>query len=268
VTAAATLTDLVAPLREDPAHAAVLLDIDGTLAPIVRHAEDAAVPEATRALLIDVGRRYGLVACVTGRRATTARRIVSIGSLAYVGSHGGELLRPGAAGPEIAPELVEWSRRVREFALEEETTQVRRARLRLEDKGPIWGFHWRGAPDEDIAHAAAVEIATHAEQEGLHVHWGRKVLEIRPPVPVDKGQGVRSLLNGSTMTTALYCGDDNTDLDAFRAMDELVEEGTLQCAIRVGVRSEEGPSAIVERADAVLDGPGEVRDLLRALLKD
>src|SRR5206468_6177760 len=103
------------PLRADPARSGVLLDVDGTLAPIVRHAEDAHVPEPTRGPLIAIAKRYGLVACVTGRQATTARRIVSLGSITYVGNHGAEILRGGQTTPEIAPELEEWRRRIRAF---------------------------------------------------------------------------------------------------------------------------------------------------------
>ena len=94
----------------------ILLDIDGTLAPIVRHADDAHVPEATRAVLIEVSRRYKVVGCISGRRAATARQIVAIGTIAYVGNHGGELLRPGATRPEVDPELEAWAGRVRDFA--------------------------------------------------------------------------------------------------------------------------------------------------------
>src|SRR3954468_7593047 len=101
VSRAATLDEALAPLLADPSRAAVLLDVDGTLAPIVRHADDAHVPEPTRAPLIAIARRYGLVACVSGRRAATARRIVAIGSITYVGNHGGELLRPGQRAPEL-----------------------------------------------------------------------------------------------------------------------------------------------------------------------
>src|SRR5215210_7932984 len=78
VSAAATLGDLLSPVRADPAGAAVLLDVDGTLAPIVRHAADASVPEPTRVRLIEIAKRYGLLGCVTGRRAADARRMVSI----------------------------------------------------------------------------------------------------------------------------------------------------------------------------------------------
>jgi trehalose 6-phosphate phosphatase len=260
------------PLRADPAHSAVLLDIDGTLAPIVRHAADAHVPEATRTLLIEISRRYGLVGCVSGRRAATARQIVSIGSIAYVGNHGGEMLRPGATRAELDPELSAWSERVRAFAARAYTPEVHRARVRSEDKEAIAGFHWRGAPDEDGAAALVREIARKAEEEGFVVHWGRKVLEVRPPVALDKGLGITALLrsaagDGSRVGSALYAGDDTTDLDAFRALRALVQDGTLARAVCVAVGSEETPPALAAAADVVIDGQSGVRGLLEALLQ-
>jgi trehalose 6-phosphate phosphatase len=87
---AATLVELLQPLRDAPERSAVLLDVDGVLAPIVQQPDDAHMPETTRRPLIDVARRYGVVACVSGRRASDARRIVSLGSIAYLGSHGSD----------------------------------------------------------------------------------------------------------------------------------------------------------------------------------
>lgn len=273
VSPAATLVEALEPLRSDPAHAAVLLDIDGTLAPIVRHAADAHVPEATRTLLIEISKRYRLVGCVSGRRAAIARQIVAIGSIAYVGNHGGELLRPGATRPELDPELTAWSARVREFARRAYTPELQRARVRSEDKDAIAAFHWRGAPDEQAAATLMRAIAERAEQEGFVVHWGRMVLEVRPPVALDKGLGVSALLqgaidanNGPPVKCALYVGDDSTDVDAFRALGELVRAGTLELAVRVAVGSEETPPELAEQADLVIDGQGSVRGLLEALL--
>jgi trehalose 6-phosphate phosphatase len=266
VTAAATLAEQLAPLRADPERSAVLLDVDGTLAPIVRHADDATVPEAVRGVLIQVAKRYGVVACVTGRRATDARRIVSIGSIAYVGAHGGELLRPGSVQPEVDRTLEEWTRRVQEFAREADTAELSRVRVRLEDKSSIVAFHWRGAPDEDIARAAVDELANRAEAVGLTTHWARKVLEVRPPVRMDKGIGIRRLLREADVRAALYAGDDATDLDAFAALTEMAEQGRIETVVLAGVASDEAPPEIVERADVVLDGPGDVRALLEALL--
>jgi trehalose 6-phosphate phosphatase len=266
VTTAATLAEQLAPLRADPARSAVLLDVDGTLAPIVRHADDATVPEAVRGLLIGVAKRYGVVACVSGRRASDARRIVSIGSIAYVGAHGGELLRPGTVQPEVDRALEEWTHRVQDFAREADNAQLSRLRVRLEDKSSIVAFHWRGTPDEEAARAAVDALANRAEAVGLSTHWGRKVLEVRPPVKMDKGIGIRRLLREADVSAALYAGDDATDLDAFDALAELRSQGRLETAILVGVESEEGPPEIVGRADMVLAGPGEVRSLLEALL--
>jgi trehalose 6-phosphate phosphatase len=266
VSPAATLVEALEPLRSEPARAAVLLDIDGTLAPIVRHAADAHVPEATRALLIEIAKRYAVVGCVSGRRAATARQIVAIGTIAYVGNHGGELLRPGATRPELDPEVAAWAERVRQFAARAYTAEHQRIRVRSEDKDAIAAFHWRGAPDEAAAAAAVGEIARRALQEGLAVHWGRKVLEVRPPVGLDKGLGIAALLRRQPVATALYVGDDTTDLDAFRGLRSLVEAGTLTTAICAAVSSDEAPPELAAEADLLLDGTGGVRGLLEALL--
>ena len=266
VSPAATLVEALEPIRADPAHAAILLDIDGTLAPIVRHAADAHVPEATRTLLIEIAKRYEVVGCVSGRRASTARQIVSIGTIAYVGNHGGELLRPGASRPEVDDDLAAWTARVRDFAARAYTAEHQRIRVRSEDKDSIAAFHWRGAPDEEAAAAAVHEIAERAEAEGFAVHWGRKVLEVRPPVILDKGLGIEALLRGGPATSAVYVGDDTTDLDAFRGLRALVESGALRSAVCVAVASDEAPPDLAREADLTVDGPGGVRELLEALL--
>jgi trehalose 6-phosphate phosphatase len=262
------LPQALAPLRADPASAAILLDIDGTLAPIVEHAGDANVPEATRHLLIALARRYGMVACVSGRRAKEARAMVSIGTISYIGSHGAELLRAGWTEPVLDPVVEDWARRIQDFGREADTPDLRRSRVRLEDKGAIVGFHWRGAPDEDAARAAIDAIAARADKAGLRTHWGRKVLEVRPPVRIDKGAGVTAFLDGATLNAVLYVGDDSTDVDAFRALDQLAQAGQIDTVIKVGVISEDGPPEIAELADVTVEGTGAVRELLAMLIAD
>lgn len=266
VSPAATLVEALEPLRENPARAAVLLDIDGTLAPIVRHAADAHVPEATRTLLIEIAKRYRVVGCVSGRRAATARQMVAIGTIAYVGNHGGELLRPGTTSPEVDPDVAAWTARVREFAARAYTSEHQRIRVRNEDKGSIAAFHWRGAPDEDGAAVAVQRIARLAEKEGFATHWGRKVLEVRPPVAMDKGLGIGMLLRGTPVTAALYVGDDTTDLDAFRGLRRLVGSGELTSVVCVAVGSDEAPAELAQEADLTVEGTAGVRELLEALL--
>src|SRR3954451_22115121 len=164
VSVAAPLAEALEPLRSEPRRAAILLDVDGTLAPIVRHADDAHVPEPTRVPLIAVAKRYGLVACVSGRQAAIARRIVSLGTITYVGNHGAEILRGGATEVELDGEVAAWAQRVRDFAaraLGDEA--LRRLRVRGEDKDVIAAFPWRGAPDEEAAEQAVRAVAERAE---------------------------------------------------------------------------------------------------------
>ena len=262
---AETLAAALRPVTEDPARAGILCDIDGTLAPIVIRAEEAHVPDKVSRLLGRAARRYGLVACISGRSAADARRIVGVGGIAYAGTHGAELLQPGATQARMSPAFESWTDRVAEFVGSRDDAELRRLRARIERKGPIAAFHWRGVPDEEAARTRLEGIAQEAEAEGLEIHWGRKVLEIRPPVPVDKGQAVRELIERSNVRRALFGGDDATDLDAFAALDALVAEGVLEAAIKVGVDSAEGPPAIVEQADQVVDGTDGFVAVLEAL---
>ena len=263
-----TLAAVLQPVTEDPRRSAVLLDVDGTLARIVHRSQDASVPEKTSRLLGTLARRYGLVACVSGRAALDTRRLVGVGGIAYAGSHGAELLEPGASKPTVLPEFAEWTDRVGAFVADRDNAELRRLRVRIEDKGPIQAFHWRGAPDEDAARRRVEAIAHEAEAEGFLTHWGRKVLEVRPPVPVDKGRAVDELLlRHPDVRTGLYAGDDATDLDAYDALDRSLDDGRLDARVRVGVASDEGPAAIRERADLVVDGIGGFAQVLDVLAR-
>jgi trehalose 6-phosphate phosphatase len=268
VSLATALHDALGPLLADPSRSAVLLDVDGTLAPIVRHADDAHVPEPTRAPLIKVARGFGLVACVSGRRAAVARRIVSLGSITYVGNHGAELLRGGSTEPELFDDVARAASAVRAFGrVRSDDDELRRLRVRFEDKDVIVAFHWRGAPDEAAAEAAVRGLAADAEAEGLVTHWGRKVLEVRPAVELHKGRGVERLLaeSGAELDAAMYVGDDRTDVDAFRALRDAVTAGRLGSALCVGVASDETPDELAEAADLLVHGTAGVRAALEAL---
>ena len=259
------IVELIAPIRAEPRGAAVLCDIDGTLAPIVPDPEDAAVPEKTREVLRDLAGRYALVACVTGRRALEARWIVGLEELTYSGNHGLELLRPGAADPEIDPAIAAGSRRARDFVLDLDADEVSAAELRLESKGPIQALHWRGAENEERSRDQAQRIAGAAAAAGLVPHWGRKVLEIRPVADIDKGTAAQRLLEEAGMELALFGGDDRGDLDAFAALRSMATSGRLRAAVCIGVASDEAPAELSERAEAMVDGTEGFLEVLRAL---
>ena len=260
--AAAAILDA---LRADPPRSAILTDIDGTLAPIVERPEQAAVPARASRLLAALGRRYGLVGCVSGRRAAEARRLVGVEGIAYAGNHGLELLLPGDAEPRLDASLDGHEAGAARFVAGLEAGELESLGLRLEDKGPIQALHWRGAGDERAAESRAHEIAADAGRAGLEPHWGRKVLELRPVGGGGKDAAVAALLAADGFTTAAYAGDDRTDLDAFRRLRELREGGELQRAICIGVSSPEAPPELAGESDLSVDGPAGWLAMLEAL---
>jgi trehalose 6-phosphate phosphatase len=234
--------DLLDRLADDPAHAALFLDVDGVLAPIVPRPEDARVPDDTRAELRRLNGRYGLVACVSGRAGDDARRIVGVPELTYVGNH----------GLELEPAAAEWTAALERLLIEA-------AWPHTEDKGLTAALHYRDTADEVAARAELEVVAARARDAGFVARFGRKVLDIVPPVDTDKGKAVRVLLEQTGLDRALVAGDDTTDLDAFRALDG------LSVAVRVAVSSDEGPAQLREEADIVLADPTEFLGVLRRL---
>jgi trehalose 6-phosphate phosphatase len=236
---------LLRRLNENPSRAAIFLDVDGVLAPIVEVPEDAAVPAETRAELERLAVGYGLVACVSGRTSSDAARLVDVEGIRYVGTH----------GLELEPEAGEWRARLHDFTATVEWPYT-------EDKGLTVAYHYRLADDGEAAEAFLEEVADRARSFGLVALFGRKVLELRPPIHADKGTAVRRLLDETGLTRALYAGDDTTDLDAFRGL----ASAGLEVAVRVAVASPEAPPGLEGDADVVVPSPAAFLDeVLRAL---
>jgi trehalose 6-phosphate phosphatase len=233
--------ELLARLAEDPSRAAVFLDVDGVLAPIVPRPEDARVPDDIRAELRRLAADYGLVACVSGRAGADARRVVGVPELSYVGNH----------GLELEPDAGEWTERLATLLAGIDWPRV-------ENKGLTASLHYRDL-DETAARRELDVIAERARSAGFVARHGRKVLELVPPLEANKGTAVRRLLRERGLRRALYAGDDTTDLDAFAALEP------LELGVRVAVASPEGPAALRAAAQIVLASQTDVLPLLRQL---
>jgi trehalose 6-phosphate phosphatase len=232
-------------VTDAPAQSGIFLDFDGVLAPIVARPEDAYPPPETRRELERLAERYALVAVVSGRAGDDVRGRVGVDGIVYVGSHGLELDRNAER----------WRRQIVEFAGE-----VPWPRDETELKGLSVAFHFRHRPDEREAVRELEELADRARDDGLVARFGRKVLEVLPPVGSNKGTAVRSLLDGAELSRALVAGDDTTDLDAFRAVEE------LEHRVRVAVLAPESPELLAEHAEIVLpDTHAFLDDVLRKL---
>jgi trehalose 6-phosphate phosphatase len=235
---------LLERLAAEPDRAGLFLDFDGVLAPIVARPEDAVPSPETRAELERLVGRYALVAVVSGRAGEDVRKRVGVDRVMYVGSH----------GLELEPENERWSRTLAAFAWDAPWPEPE-----IEVKGLAVAFHFRGRTDEAAAVRELDAIAERAREEGLIARYGRKVLEVLPPVDSHKGTAVRHMLEDFDLHRALAAGDDTTDIDSFAALDG------LEVAVRVAVASEESPQALLDAADLVVGSTEEFLALLRRL---
>lgn len=251
--------DGLAALRADPTRAVVALDYDGTLAPVVDRPEDAVPAAGAVDVLRDLAGRVGTLALVTGRPAAL---VVELGGLADVpvlqvlGQYGAQRWSAGVlSGPAPLPGVA-GARAALLGLLDPEGAW-------LEDKDISLVVHTRRAPDPAGALTRLLDpVRTLAAQHGLEVHPGRLVLELRPP-GFDKGGALRSLCT-PVPSAVLFAGDDLGDLPAFAAVARLREQGVPGLSVCSG--APEGPPALREAADLVVDGPAGVVALLAALL--
>jgi trehalose 6-phosphate phosphatase len=248
---------LLDPFVDEPARAALFVDFDGSLAPIVLDPAAARPLPAARAALARLVPALGLVAVVSGRPAGFLRDALALDGLQYVGTYGLERVVDGEVvlDERVLPYLEAVARAADE-------AEAALPGLRVERKGDVAvTVHWRDQPARgDAAAAWATEAAPRL---GLEAPLrGRMAVELRPPVPVDKGTTVARLAHG--MRVAAFAGDDAGDLPAFDALRALADDGGLTHAVSIGVTSDESPPE-VRAADVVVEGPNGLATLLDAL---
>ena len=224
---------LVDAVARAPRATALFCDIDGTIAPIVADPYAAAVPPHMRVVLAALAARLGLLAFVTGRDLVQGQTMVAVDGAAYVGTHGLEVMEPGgeahgtaAAEPYVAA--------VRKFAVRAAALAAAWPGVVTEDKRTVVSVHYRSTADPAAARAAIEkEIATPAREAGLAISTGHFVVEVRPPLAISKGTAVTGLLETRELTTAIFCGDDLTDVTGFNAVHEWATRDISRTATNV-----------------------------------
>lgn len=251
----------------------VVLDFDGSLAPIVDDPATArALPESIEALRRLVG-RVRPIAVVSGRPVEFLRRAVPVPGAVLLGQYGLEREGPGRStvlDPRAADALART-----DLAALAAGARSEFPTLRVEEKGGVAvTLHWR--EDPAVGQAATEWARAAAARHGLAAVAGRMAIELRPDVPVDKGSAVRELVlgapgavrdPGSALRAVVVAGDDLGDLPAFDAASALVSEGHLEAAVRIGVRSAEAPDDLAERVDLVVAGPHGLSQALGVLAR-
>lgn len=205
----------------------VALDFDGTLAPLVEHADDARPLPASAGAVAALGELPDtFTALISGRALDSLRRTASPGpETLLIGSHGAEAWTgPNAEPLRLTPEQASLLVRARE-AVDKVTASHPGTWLETKPAGVV--LHTRSAPD-DVA-SAATDAARRklGALDGVQLTDGKRVLEASV-VHTNKGEGIRALREITGATAVLFAGDDVTDEHGFAAL----EPGDM--AIKIG----------------------------------
>jgi trehalose 6-phosphate phosphatase len=256
-----TSIDPLRPVLERPP-LAILSDIDGTVAPIVPIPEDAQISARNRELLSRLIESGVRVAFITGRALDKARAITGLEGAVYAGNHGLNVWMNGRlATPEPVGHYVELAADVlREMAALEMPGLV------VEDKGPVIAFHYRKAADAEAARDLILAaIGGSPTAQAFAIYEGRKVIELRPPLPIDKGTAVAALAPQLGAGGVICLGDDMTDLDMFRGVEELRRAGTP--GVNIAVYSDEAAPELLRVTGYYVNGVEGVEWLLGEVLR-
>jgi len=216
---------------------AVFLDYDGTLTPIVTDPEAAVLTDECRAELRALA-DLAPTAIVSGRRIERVVSFIQLQQLFYAGSHGLDIQGPLAGNYKLEnPEQCSYQPAAAYFSTMNTLNDELREQMKsipgssVEHNKYCVSVHYRNC---DPAHLEQVDatvtqaVAQHGGA-GVRITHGKKVLELRPDVPWNKGKAVQFLLENLQKRWApgeapeivpIYIGDDLTDEDAFQVLQE------------------------------------------------
>ncbi|MGH2699235.1 MAG: trehalose-phosphatase [Actinomycetota bacterium] len=258
-------SDFRAAVAANPQRSGVFLDFDGTISDIVEVPSDARPVEGARGVLSELAPKLAVVSIVSGR---SARQLLEwLGpDIEIWGVHGAEHVVDGRV--ELSDFAAPYAGVMAEVRaeLEKRCAELGIPGVLVEDKEAVVGVHYRNAPVSREARESLERITEDvAGAHGLRMLPGRMVMELKPPVDFSKADVVKRLAQEHELRAAAFLGDDVGDLAAFDALDELAAQGVA--TVRVGVRSDESPEELLERADEIVEGPRATVAWLRSLLE-
>lgn len=201
---------------------ALLLDYDGTLAPIAPHPDLAVIPSETKKILERLSNLSDVyIAIVSGRNVDNVKEMVGIEGITYAGNHGLEILHPDGT-KFVHPMPTEFHNKVGELMRKLQETVCTDGAW-VENKGALLTFHFRETPLHRRPELEA-QAKKMIEDAGFIVGKAHCAIEAKPPVEWNKGRASIYILrtafgvDWSERIRIIYVGDDATDEDAMLAL--------------------------------------------------
>ncbi|MDR9459255.1 MAG: trehalose-phosphatase [Dehalococcoidia bacterium] len=232
----------------------LITDVDGTISEIAPSPQEARVSPACREHLAALTGKVGLVAAISGRPVLEVREMVGIEGMVYIGNHGLERWQNGTV--EFSPGAEDYAAKVLS-ALDELGNLFTLEGLTFENKGVALAIHYRLCPDRERARQTILDIVeTSALANQFRTLEGKMVVELRPPLDVNKGTAVEDLVARYNLKSGIYMGDDTGDIDAFRVMHR---KGFFSlCVI-----ADETPDDVLRESDFSANGVSDVARFLK-----
>ncbi len=243
-------------------HPVVFLDYDGTLTPIVARPDLALLSDRMRNTLRDLVRHY-TTAIISGRALEDVRQLVALDDVYYAGNHGLEIAGPGSTqiNNEKGLAFVEAvDKAYREILPQVEGIEG----VLVEHKKFSLSVHYRLVDEERITEVEQIVDRMLTQQVMLKKHHGKKVFEIRPCIDWDKGKALLWLLQTLELdgddVLPIYIGDDVTDEDAFRVLQDrgigiLVTDEPCKTAASYTLRNTEEVKDFLDKCVQLAEGP-------------
>ena len=242
---------------------AIITDVDGTISQIVQNPDDALVDDEMKEILKELSRKFQFLIFITGRTIKNVRKMVDIPGSYYVGSHGMEYQE----NHEIVtdPKVESFKNEIAEIEVELKK-RLNLPGLIFENKNTCLTIHYRMNENQEMARISILnEIKQLKLSKDLLISEGKKIVEIKPQTGNNKGTIIGRIVEDKKLDQLIYCGDDTTDIDAFKAIETLNNHPSFK-GISIVILSKETPPNVVNNARYYVNNIGELKSFFKWLI--
>ncbi|MDD4875590.1 MAG: trehalose-phosphatase [Dehalococcoidales bacterium] len=238
----------------------LITDVDGTISQIAPTPQQAVVSPLCRKYLAELCNQIALVAVISGRQVTKTRDMLGIKGMIYVGNHGMERFNDRYVN--LLPDTQDYPSIIK-ATIEEIAPFLSMENIIIENKGAVASIHYRLCYDHHLAQEHILTVLNYSPHaKNLWIRQEKMAIELLPPVDVNKGTAILSLIREYGLKGGIYMGDDITDIDAFKAIHSAGYDFDFQ-GYAIAIISSETPETVTQEADFTLKGVDDVERFLK-----